>query len=129
MKSPQLFRFLVVAAGNTCVFALVIYICKLFGFSDVAANFWGYSAAITQSFLLNRTWTFAHGGKVESALLLYLAVIVVAYLVNLLILVSAIAIFGKDSFSPHALGALGYGIVAFFGMRYIVFKKKQQLHH
>ena len=57
----QLFRFFLVAIGNTASFIFVIVLLKYIGFGDVIANFFGYVVAIIQSFVLNRKWTlWAH---------------------------------------------------------------------
>lgn len=118
----QLFRFLLVAIANTLSFIFIVIVSKLIGFGDIVANFLGYSVAITQSFLLNRRWTFLHDGRIRSTFLLYLMVIFVAYLMNLLTLLYAIENLKINGFLPHVLGAMAYGVIAFFGMRYIVFR-------
>lgn len=118
----QLLRFFLVAIANTLSFIFIVIVCKFFNFSDVAANFLGYLVAITQSFLLNRRWTFLHDGRIRSTFILYLVVISIAYLMNLLTLLFAIDHLQLSGLFPHALGAIAYGGIAFIGMRYVVFR-------
>ena len=123
MNRP-LFRFILVAIGNTCTLMIVIYLLKNIGIGDVVANFSAYIVAISQSFVLNRNWTFLHKGKISIAILKYVIVIVVAYLMNLSVLLIALETSEINSYISHGLGALAYGAVAFFGMRNVVFSNK-----
>lgn len=122
----QLFRFFLVSIGNTVSFMIVIVFLKFFGIGDVISNFLAYTVAITQSFVLNRNWTFLHEGKLSGAALKYVIVIIFAYLINLSVLLYALDILKINSYLSHGLGAIAYGAVTFIAMRYIVFSNKEK---
>ena len=114
-------RFLGVGALNTLAGLAIIYVCKgLFRLDDLASNLIGYGVGIVLSFVLNRRWTFRHAGATLPALLKFLALIAVAYAVNLVIVMLAIHS-DINSYIAQALGVPIYTAVTFWGSRQFVF--------
>jgi putative flippase GtrA len=116
-------RFLVVGAANTLVGLLVIYTCKwLFRLDDVTSNVIGYMIALANSFFLNRAWTFANAGPVLPAMVRFLGVFVVAYLVNLATVMVAIDHLQVNAYLAQACGIAPYTVVSYLGSRYFAFR-------
>ena len=116
-----LLRFAGVGVVNTLVCLAVIFGLKAgAGAGDVAANVTGYAFGLACSFVLNRSWTFAHGGHWLPALLRFLLVFAVSYLLNLGMVVAAIRA-GVNSYLAHLLGMPLYSVVFYFGCRHFAF--------
>lgn len=115
-------RFLIVGVANTFTGLLIIYAGKwLIGLGDIAANLLGYGCGLLLSFVLNKRWSFRHVGAVLPALLRFLLVVLVAYLVNLGLTLSAIHHFAVNSYLAHALGVAPYTVITYLGSRHFVF--------
>ena len=115
-------KFGIVGIANTVVGLVVVYLLKwMLGAGDVLANASGYLIGLAISFILNRQWTFRHGGAIASALLRFLSVFLVAYLVNLGTVLLAIDYFSLDSYIAQAIGIVPYALVFFLGSRYFAF--------
>ena len=116
-------RFLVVGAANTLVGLMVIYACKwLFRLDDVTSNVIGYLIALANSFFLNRAWTFTNTGPVLPAMIRFLGVFVIAYLVNLATVMLAIDLLRVNAYLAQACGIAPYTIVSYLGSRYFAFR-------
>lgn len=121
-------RYLLVGLSNTAVGFSVIWVAlRCFGFSNVAANAAGYLVAILWSFALNRKWTFYHKGDVRSALLRYVLVMLVAYGMNLLVVILLERWLSQGSLFVQIDGMLTYTLVAYIGARYFVFPSNHLL--
>jgi len=115
--------FLAVGIFNTFVGLGFIYLFKwLFSMGDVAANAVGYAIGLSVSFLLNRTWTFRHQGRVTTAFARFLLVIAVAYLSNLAIVLTAIEVFAINDYVSQALGIPPYTLLVYFGAKFFAFR-------
>jgi putative flippase GtrA len=114
-------RFILVGGINTLFGLIVIFTCKwTFGLHDVLSNLMGYSAGITLSFVLNKQWTFRYNGILFTALMRFVFVLLVAYLVNLATVLVLIKI-GVDSYLAQLMGVVPYTIFGFLGSRFFVF--------
>jgi putative flippase GtrA len=114
-------RFLIVGVLNTLSGLAVIYVCKgLLRLDDVLANALGYGCGIALSFALNRRWSFGHTGAAWPALIKFLALIGVAYGVNLAVVMLAIRS-GVDSYLAQACGVPFYTAITYWGSRYYAF--------
>lgn len=119
-------RFLVVGAANTLVGLLVIYTCKwLFRLDDVTSNAIGYLIALANSFFLNRAWTFANTGPVLPAMVRFMGVFGVAYLVNLATVMTAIELLHVNAYLAQACGIAPYTVVSYLGSRYFAFRPQR----
>jgi putative flippase GtrA len=120
----QLYRFLLVGLANTGFGLLCIWgAMRLFAFSDVAANFFGYACGLILSFALNRSWTFAHSEAAVRTFPRWLAVAAVAYLVNLGVVLAAHRLGGVNPYLAQPLGIGVYTVIMFLGSRHYVFSK------
>lgn len=114
-------RFLMVGAGNTLAGLAIIYIVKLMGSGDVAANATGYAFGLVLSFTLNRRWTFRHSGPIFEALVRFFVVLTIAYAANLAVVLGAISWFDINSYVSQALGVPVYTAFSYLGSRWYVF--------
>ena len=116
-------KFFIVGIANTLIGLLAIYLCKwLLGFSDALANISGYIIGLTVSFLLNREWTFRHAGAMLPALVRFLVIFALAYLLNLATVLTAIHSFGVNAYLAQAIGIAPYTAIFYLGSRYFAFR-------
>jgi putative flippase GtrA len=114
--------FVVVGMGNTLVGLLGIYAGKwLWQLGDFRANLLGYACGISMSFVLNKRWSFRYHGRMGPALARFLAVIGIAYLLNLVVVVSARDVLHLNSYLAHALGIIPYTGFGYLGSWYFAF--------
>jgi len=117
----QALKFAAIGAINTLLSLAIIFTLRdLAGFSDVSANLCGYTAGLGCSFLLNRRWTFAHTAHWLPALLRFLAVFGLSYLLNIG-LVLALLRTGFEGHLAHLAGMPLYTAVFYLGCRFFVF--------
>jgi putative flippase GtrA len=114
-------KFAAVGLANTLIGLGIIYAAKWFlRFSDLAANLVGYGTGIAFSFVFNKRWTFGHFGNNASAFFRFVAVLLVAYLVNLMTVIGALHL-GVNGFIAQALGVAPYAVLSYFGSKHFVF--------
>lgn len=114
-------RFLLVGVSNTLLALSLIFLAKGFlGFGDAAANALGYAFGLLLSFSLNRRWTFRHDGSIARALPAFLGVQTVAYLLNLVCVLSLVE-YGVNGYLAQVLGMPPYTLASYLGSRYLVF--------
>jgi putative flippase GtrA len=117
-----LVRYLLVGCVNTSVGLGIIYFCMyVLGMNNTPANLLGYAVGLLVSFMLNRSWTFAHAGAYAPALLRFLAVLCVAYLANLLAVLVLADRMGVNRFVAQAAGTVPYTVVGYLGSRWFAF--------
>lgn len=120
-------RFLSVGVVNTAIGLLVIYFAKWFlQFGDVAANALGYAIGFLISFTLNSRWTFTYRGPLTIAFAKFMLVVLVAYGMNLLMVISSINILGLNSYLAQTLGVPIYTATTYVASKYLVFRSKNK---
>jgi putative flippase GtrA len=116
-------KFAGVGVINTLLCVCVIFGLKsLAGVGDVPANVAGYMVGLSCSFLLNRNWTFAHNDHLWPALLRFLMVFGVSYLLNLAVVLGLIRA-GCNAYLSHLAGMPLYSVAFYLGCRYYVFPR------
>jgi putative flippase GtrA len=114
-------KYLFVGIINTLFGVGIIFIMKwYFNFGDIIANILGYSCGISLSFFLNKNWTFGYIGGGRH--MLFLLVVVIAYVTNLLVVLTSINILHIDSYISQVLGIIPYTFIGYIGSKYFVFK-------
>ena len=119
----QLLLFCAVGAANTLLGLAVIFALKYWAnMHDAAANAVGYVIGMLLSFVLNKTFTFAHRGDVPRSALRFALVQAVAYLLNL---ATVILLLGADvnSYLAQGLGVVPYTAAGFLGAKYFAFRR------
>jgi putative flippase GtrA len=82
----QAFRFAVVGLASNAVLYLAYLGMTSAGIGPKLAMSVAYGIGVAQTFLFNKRWTFNHSGRLDAALLRYIALYAGGYLVNLLML-------------------------------------------
>ncbi len=114
-------KFAGVGLINTLLCLGVIFSLKsLLGFADLPANLAGYAVGLACSFVLNRRWTFAHSERPLAALLRFLLVFLLSYLLNISIVLGLIRL-GGNAYLAHLAGMPFYTIAFYFGCRHFAF--------
>lgn len=81
LLSYRVLRFALVGVTNTLVnFIILNAVFHVFGVNKIAANLIATSCALVYSFLLNRSYVFAHKGRWQSQFLRFFAVTAVGTL-------------------------------------------------
>ena len=117
-------RYLAVGAVNTLAGLLSYMPASGWRCRDVSANMIGYSVGILLGFQLNKRWTFGHQGDYWQSMLRYIAVLAIAYLVNL----AAVLYSSKcctQQLSCPSLGIVPFTLIGYLGSRYFAFPKPE----
>lgn len=121
-------RFLTVGLVNTITGLLVIFACKWWlGMGDIASNLVGYGVGVVLGFVLNKNWTFDFAGGYGRAFARYLAVLCLAYGVNLITMLQAINLLHLNSYLAQAVGIVPYTVIGYAGSRFFVFPRDKEL--
>ncbi len=122
MLGHSALKFAGVGLLNTLLcFVVIVALKSLFGVGDVPANIGGYALGLASSFLLNRRWTFAHSDRMLPALLRFVSVFLVSYLINLAVLLGLIRL-GLNHYLAHLAGMPPYSVTFYLGCRYFAFR-------
>lgn len=121
-------RFCAVGVLNTLIGLAVIFgLMRFGGVQYVLANAAGYAVGTLLSFVLNRSWTFAHKGPILHSALQWALVIAVAYAANVSVVVASHEHFGIDRYLSQAFGILAYTGLSFLGGRFYAFSPGREL--
>ncbi len=118
-------RFAAVGVINTiiglgCIYAFLFF----FGVGPIVANATGFSVGLAISFILNRLWTFSSNIPVAELIPKYLLVTIIAYTLNLGMVVLASVFFSANPYLAQIPGICIYTVFMFLGCRLFVFKVK-----
>ena len=120
----QFFRFLTVGVFNTILGYGVIFACMyLAKMSPESSNVAGYSAGLVVSYILNRKYTFNSKQNQRKEIIRFLAVFVVAYASNFVILEILIYKIGMHEGMSQVLAGVAYVITSYIMNKYYVFKQ------
>jgi len=96
----------------------------LVGLDEIAANAFGYGVGMIVSFFLNKSWTFRYSGPVLLALVKFLIVFAVAYLLNLGSLIVLIHDWGVNRYLAQAIAIGPYTVSFFLLSKVVVFRSR-----
>jgi putative flippase GtrA len=118
----QIVRFASVGVLNTAFGYTVILFALWLGNGDIVSNLIGYTAGLVLSFGLNRQWTFGSTKNVlPNIVARYVGMFLVAYAVNLGIVLAARSTGLMDGPMIHLLGISAYTFLFYVGSVYFVF--------
>lgn len=113
-----------VGFANTVVGLGAIWIAKWsLGAGDVLANVIGYGLGLALSFTLNRNWTFGYRGATPVALLRFLLVFAMAYVLNLSTVLAAIRLCHINPYLAQAIGIVPYTLFGYLASKFFVFRR------
>ncbi len=109
---------------NTIITLSTIFLLtKVFKSNYILANIIGYILGLTNSFLMNKLWTFKSFGKYYNELIRFILVFAVCYLLQLTLLVLLKENFDIDTDYSQIISMVFYTIINFFSNKLITFKK------
>jgi putative flippase GtrA len=79
----QLVRYGIVGLGSNALLYAAYLLLTFAGIGHKVAMTGVYCAGVLGTFLVNRSWTFAHTGAIPGAMLRYMATYAIGYLFNL----------------------------------------------
>lgn len=109
----QLLGYSFVGAINTMITFIAFSILLYYGTNIYAANGIGYLAGLTNSYYMNRTFTFASRGSVTK----FLAAFIVSYSMNIVAIMVATNQLTDSQIMAQGLGMITYNIVFFVLMK------------
>ena len=122
----QFLKFIIIGIINTLVNLFVFYIL-----TDIIKIYYMVSAviafifAVTNSFILNKTWTFKESlnYKTSSKYLKFIIISVIALIFNLILLYILVEYFAINHMIAQIAGVFLNFLINFFGNRLWTFKK------
>lgn len=116
-RIAQFVRYCIVGVANTLVTFCVIYITKsILGWNEYLCNVLGYVAGLTNSFLLNKAWTFRSKGSYGREILHFALGFIVCYLLQLwTVYMLNSSTLGTLTFRIAGITVSGYGIATVLG--------------
>lgn len=118
----QLLRFLVVGVFNTLIGYCIIFACMyLARMTPETSNFIGYAVGLVASYLLNRNYTLNSRQDQFSESIRFLAVFVIAYASNFMVLITLIHRMGIHQGVSQIFAGLIYVVTSYFMNKYFVF--------
>lgn len=121
----QLFKFSIIGVLNTLINLAVLYILtEFFGIYYIISAIIAFLFAVTNSFLLNKTWTFNEKliYKTKSKYVKFLSVTISALIVNLILLYVLVEYFNIYYMIAQIFGVLSNFIINFLGNKLWTFK-------
>lgn len=119
---PRMLRFGVVGLFNTALGYAVILAGLALGLGDIVANASGYAVGLVLGFFLNRQWTFTRAdGFRPGTALRYGSVFLVAYSINLAVVIAARSAGIIENPLVHFAGICVYSVVFYLGSASFVF--------
>lgn len=118
-KTPrQLVNFCLVGVVNTVIgFGTIAVAQLLFGLHPVLANIIGYAAGLTNSYLMNRAFTFSEMSHASGSAFRFVVAFVIAYGANMAVLLA-----GLRTFTDHVLLLQGLAMVIYTIIFFVISK-------
>lgn len=118
----QLLTFSVVGVINTAIGLSVIWLASWLGANPYLANVLGYAFGLTNSFLMNRAFTFRQAGRGPGVVPRFAIAFCIAYGCNLALLTIGLAIDPGREFLWQCVSMVGYTGVFFILSKWFVFR-------
>ena len=119
----QFISFLFVGLINTTTgMSMIFFALIALKFNDLLANMFGYACGITISFILNSKWTFNHKGPTANTAYKFILAILIAYFINLSVVMAAIHLAHINNYIAHIIGSVPYTLITFLLSKYFVFR-------
>ena len=125
-SSKQFIKFSIIGALNTIINLAVLYVCTdIFGIYYLISAVIAFIFAVTNSFVLNKTWTFKEkiNQDASSKYVKFFIISIIALAVNLIILYVLVESFEVYYIIAQLIGIISNLIINFFGNKLWTFKK------
>jgi putative flippase GtrA len=120
--ASQFFRYAVVGLASNVVLYLLYLLATGLGIGHKLAMSALYLLGVLWTFALNRGWSFGHQGRAPTALLRYLSIYLLGYIVNWLALYVLVDHFGWPHQWVQGYMILALAIAQFLTHKYWVFR-------
>jgi len=118
----QLFRYAIVGLlSNVLLYAAYVVLTRL-GIEPKLAMTMTFVLGVTQTFVMNRGWTFSYRGSGSRAYMRYWVAYGVAYVINLVLLAVFVDVFGFPHEVVQGVLILGIAVLLFIAQRLWVFR-------
>ena len=120
--AKQALKFGAVGILNTVLTLFIIWLLySVFNANYYVANAIGYIAGFTNSFILNKIWTFESKGNVFLESLLFIFVFLISYGVQVVVLWICMSKLNLSVVVSQGIAMCGYTAVNFLGNKFITF--------
>lgn len=121
----QFLKYFTVGVFNTVFGYCIIFGCMyMLSLSPEASNVIGYVTGLTVSYVLNRNYTFESKQKPSQEIWRFIAVFIVAYALNFLVLILLIHQFNFHEGLSQLVAGVFYVVSSFVMNKYYAFKKR-----
>lgn len=125
----QLFKFIMVGLSNTMISFLVYYIClAVFKYNYTVSLVISYVIGVLNSYIWHSRWTFASRGMNLTGLCRFIAVYILTFFVNWLVLRLAIEVMGMQALAGQAFSLCVATVFSFFSHKYWSFGTGAKSH-
>lgn len=124
MTGRQLFRFAVVGVASNLLLYIAYLLITRMGLGHKTSMSVLYVTGVCMTFVLNRKWTFTHGGNATRAFLEYVTLYAFGYLVNFLVLYLFVDRWNFDHRVIQGLMILILAGFFFLSQKYLVFRNR-----
>ena len=122
----QFFKFVIVGIINTLINLLILYILtEFFGVYYMLSAVIAFLFAVTNSFLLNKTWTFEEyiKYKIKYKYIQFIIISIIALVINLILLYILVEYFDIWYMAAQIVGVLSNLLVNFIGNKLWTFRE------
>lgn len=126
--SKQFIKFCLVGILNTLINLIIFFILtNIFHIYYLISAVFAFLAAVTNSFILNKTWTFKEkiSQNTYNKYAKFFLVSIIALVINLLILYVLVEFFNVYNMFAQLIGIASNILINFFGNKLWTFKNKQ----
>ncbi len=126
LTARQFIKFCIVGVTNTGVdFAAFLLFTRIFDFHYLVANIFAFCISVTNSYLLNRAFTFKSKQSKKTEYASFFAVMVVGLVLAELILSFGVEVLGLGDLYAKAMAIAVVMFWNFFGSKHFAFKVKK----
>lgn len=118
----QLLRFAFVGVASNAVLYFLYLFATSLGVEHKLAMSGLYLLGVLQTFVLNKSWSFRHSGRTTSTLLRYFVVYLLAYVVNLGVMIVLVDLRGYSDRIVQGAMIIVVAMLLFFAQKYWVFR-------
>jgi len=125
LSMKQFIKYFTVGVFNTVFGYFIIFGCMyLLSLSPEVSNVVGYLTGLTVSYVLNRNYTFESKQKPSQEIWRFIAVFIVAYTLNFLVLILLIHQLNFHEGLSQLVAGVFYVVSSFVMNKYYAFKKR-----
>lgn len=122
LKRFQIARFAIVGLISNAILYVAYLILTFLGLGHKTTMSMLFAVGVTQTFFLNRRWTFGHSGSTQRAYVRYWVAYGIAYFLDLIMLALFVDLLGYKHQIVQGLLAIVIAAMMFFLQKFWVFR-------